>query len=117
MDDAEAIITSLMDPFAPDLDALLAELVNRPRWHQDAACRGVGTKVFFPVLVGDPGPTKEARALCASCPVTAECLQTALANPETIGNWAGTTARGRRAMRRAELPQPIPVRSKRRLAG
>jgi WhiB family redox-sensing transcriptional regulator len=73
-------------------------------------------QAFFPVVVGDPGPTKEARALCASCPVTAECLSTALANNEH-GVWAGTTARGRRAMRRAESPEPIPVRSKRRLAG
>jgi WhiB family redox-sensing transcriptional regulator len=96
---------------------LLAELVNRPAWHADAACPGVGTKAFFPVQVGDPGPTKEARALCASCPVTAECLSTALDNPETVGNWAGTSARGRKAMRKAAAPQQVPVRSPRRLAG
>ena len=78
----ESVLAWLMSHQPPDLDPLVAELVNRPAWHQDAACR----------------------------------LQTALANPETTGVWAGTTARGRRAMRRAESAQVIPVRRKRRLA-
>ena len=37
--------------------------------------------------------------LCAGCPVTAECLSAALDYPPTTARWAGTTARGRTAMR------------------
>jgi WhiB family redox-sensing transcriptional regulator len=113
----DALTVWLMTPDAPDLDAVLASLIDRPSWHREAACRGAGTAMFFPVLVGDPAPTKEARALCASCPVTAECLRAALEDPLTVGVWAGTTARGRKAMRKSSSPQIVAVRPKRRLAG
>lgn len=42
----------------------------------------------------------EKRALCCSCPVREECLHEALANPELVGMWGGTTADERRKMRR-----------------
>jgi hypothetical protein len=118
VDEAEAVLAWLMKPNAgASVGEILAELVNRPVWHADAACRGVGTATFFPVLVGDPAPTRDAKTLCASCTVTAECLSTALDDPTTVGVWAGTTARGRRAMRKAATPQQVPVQSPRRLAG
>ena len=56
MDEAEAVLAWLMKPNAgASVGEILAELVNRPVWHADAACRGVGTATFFPVQVGDPG--------------------------------------------------------------
>jgi hypothetical protein len=33
---------------APDFEVVLAELVNRPAWHRQAACRGVDPELFFP---------------------------------------------------------------------
>ena len=33
---------------APDFDVVMAELVNRPPWHRQAACRGVDPDLFFP---------------------------------------------------------------------
>ena len=106
----------LMTPHAPDIDALIAELLNRPIWHRGAACSGLGTESFFPT---SGGVTKEARAVCDSCPVSAPCLRAALEDPLTVGVWAGTSVRGRAALREAEAehPQVIPVRSHRRLAG
>jgi WhiB family transcriptional regulator, redox-sensing transcriptional regulator len=84
---------------APDLEALLAELVSRPRWHQDAACRGVGPDLFFPRR-GERW--NAAIALCEECSVRSECLASALAleDHEAQGVWGGTTGRGRRQMRR-----------------
>jgi WhiB family redox-sensing transcriptional regulator len=118
VDEAEAVLAWLLKPNAgASISEILAELVNRPAWHADAACRGVGTATFFHVSVGGPAPTRDAKSLCESCPVTAECLSTALDDPTTVGVWAGTTARGRKAMRRAATPQQVPVRSQRRLAG
>jgi WhiB family redox-sensing transcriptional regulator len=40
------------------------------------------------------------RAVCATCPVRAECLAEALADPEAVGVWAGTTVEERAALRR-----------------
>lgn len=46
-------------------------------WRDRAACRTVPTAVFFPEhFQGDVGPTGDtdiAKAVCASCPVQAEC--------------------------------------------
>jgi len=40
-----------------------------------------------------------ARAICATCPVTEDCLAYAMGDVDTVGIWAGTTGRERRAMR------------------
>lgn len=86
----------LMIPETPDVEEILAQLVNRPAWHRQAACRGMGPDPFFPM----PGEsTERARAVCETCPVTAECLDEALERP-AVGVWGGTTGRGRRVLRR-----------------
>ncbi len=97
MNDAEVVM--LMDPKAPHIDALLAELVNRPAWHRRAACRGVGVDAF---IIGQGAQYEEgSRKLCAGCPVRQECLETALAHGDTTtGLWGGTTPVERRKMRR-----------------
>lgn len=83
-------------------DLSLDELVRRPSWHRRAACRGRGTAVFFP----SPGDSlTAARAVCADCPVQAECLSTAVADPGLQGFWGGTSERDRRMIRR-DLRQP-----------
>jgi WhiB family transcriptional regulator, redox-sensing transcriptional regulator len=91
-------IEMLMDPKAPDIDALLAELVNRPAWHRNAACRGAGVGLF----IIDHGSQYEERSrdLCAGCLVRQECLKVALADGNTTGMWGGTTPTQRRQIRR-----------------
>jgi WhiB family redox-sensing transcriptional regulator len=61
-----------------------------------AQCRGEDRNLFFPSLGME---TVKARAICAVCPVTVECLDYALANMDTTGIWSGTTAQQRKAMR------------------
>lgn len=70
---------------------------GRPTWHARAACRGVGTDIFFPTR---DAPSQAWRAYCARCPVADQCLEQALDDPHTAGNWAGTTERQRNALRR-----------------
>jgi hypothetical protein len=41
-----------MTPDAPDVDVLVAELVNRPAWHREALSRAMGTDAFFPAALG-----------------------------------------------------------------
>jgi WhiB family redox-sensing transcriptional regulator len=59
----------------------------------------VDVNLFFPGT-GGAGAAAEARKVCASCPVTARCLEHAMSVPELFGVWAGTTERERQAMRR-----------------
>lgn len=48
---------------------------QEPGWRQRAACRGAPTSLWFP----DRGQTaKEARAICATCPVLESCRNWAL---------------------------------------
>jgi WhiB family transcriptional regulator, redox-sensing transcriptional regulator len=42
-------------------------------------------------------------ALCESCAVRAECLAAALADPNLLGLWGGTTGTERRALRRGAV--------------
>jgi WhiB family redox-sensing transcriptional regulator len=67
--------------------------------------------LFFPV--GSTGPAiaqlEAAKAVCATCPVSAECLQWALATGQDSGVWGGTSEEERRAMRRAVRPEQVAV--------
>lgn len=53
----------------------------RPAWWADAACRGVGARVFF------AANTARARGLCRTCPVSAACAQAG--QDEPAGVWGG----------------------------
>ena len=68
-------------------------------WRDLAACRGEDPRLFFPAT-GDP--VRQARAICAACPVRIACLRYALADPVALrhGIWGGTTPRHRREIRR-----------------
>lgn len=81
-----------------DASHLLAELVHRPAWQADAACRGLGTSKWFP---GRGEPLDPAREVCAGCPVSVECAAFAVdAGPLLVGVWSGLSDRGRRQLRR-----------------
>lgn len=66
-------------------------------WTALAACRGMDPDTFFP---GRGAPTREAKAVCARCPVKAECLKAALEERERFGIWGGFSERERRRLRR-----------------
>ena len=71
----------------------------RPSWAwQDAgACRGKDIVLFFGPD-GERQPEREvrerkAKAVCAACPVRAECLTYAVSRPEKYGTWGGRMRR------------------------
>jgi hypothetical protein len=72
---------------------VLAQYLRRPAWMADAACRGMGTDVFFP---GRGDSVALAKQTCASCPVAGDCHAYALETEATAGIWAGTSARNLR---------------------
>jgi hypothetical protein len=73
------------------------------KFPRDAACRGVDPELFFPVAEAGPVLARqvaEAKAVCARCPVRAECLEFAL-RLLPYGIAGGLTEQERRALRRA----------------
>ena len=72
-------------------------------WTEQAACRepGIDPELFFPV--GESGPAirqvAAAKAICARCPVAADCRAWALRTGEPAGIWGGTTPEERRLLR------------------
>lgn len=72
-------------------------LETPPAWTERALCAETDPEAFFPEKGGS---TREARAVCARCPVTAECLEHAIARDERFGVWGGASERERRRMRR-----------------
>jgi WhiB family redox-sensing transcriptional regulator len=78
-----------------DLDDLTEESVLG--WQDRALCAQTDPEAFFPEKGGS---TREAKRVCSSCEVRAECLEYALANDERFGIWGGLSERERRKLRR-----------------
>lgn len=66
-------------------------------WMDDALCAQTDPELFFP---HKGGPVRVARAVCARCPVQAECLNHALAGHERYGIFGGVTPMERRKLLR-----------------
>ncbi|MGI8696227.1 MAG: WhiB family transcriptional regulator [Mycobacteriales bacterium] len=71
-------------------------------WRHRALCRDEDPELFFPI--GNTGPAlsqiDEAKAVCARCPVTEECLSWALESGQDAGVWGGMSEDERRALKR-----------------
>lgn len=78
----------------------LFDLLTPPEWHRHAACKGK-TDLFFS---DDHGRTaqktnKDAKKICATCPVRVECAKSAVDNHERHGIWGGLTRDDRKELR------------------
>jgi WhiB family redox-sensing transcriptional regulator len=71
-------------------------------WHERAACRGLDTGTFYARDGQRARSLREheqrAKAICAGCPVIAECLAYALDANEPWGVWGGQTVDERHAI-------------------
>ncbi len=70
--------------------------MSAQEWRAAAACRGVDPNIFFPVRGED---TREAKAICAECPVRQACRDYAMTAGEAMGVWGALSARQRDALR------------------
>lgn len=66
-------------------------------WQADALCAQTDPEAFFPEKGGS---TRDAKRICTTCEVKAQCLDYALANDERFGIWGGLSERERRRLRR-----------------
>lgn len=70
-------------------------------WFDRAVCLGLPPDWWFPPKKG-PDTTARAKAVCAMCPVSGECLEFSMIGGRRYaeGIYGGYTAKERRTMRR-----------------
>ena len=73
------------------------EEVEELGWQDRALCAQTDPEAFFPEKGGS---TREAKRVCRSCEVRAECLEYALEHDERFGIWGGMSERERRRLKR-----------------
>jgi WhiB family redox-sensing transcriptional regulator len=83
-------LASVVDIFAVNDEGPLS-------WQDRALCAQTDPEAFFPEKGGS---TREAKKVCASCDVRAECLDYALESDERFGIWGGLSERERRKLKR-----------------
>jgi WhiB family redox-sensing transcriptional regulator len=66
-------------------------------WQSESLCAQTDPEAFFPEKGGS---TRDAKKICGSCEVRAECLEYALQNDERFGIWGGLSERERRKLRK-----------------
>ena len=86
----------MIEPNAPD---------DTPAWQFRAACRGEDASLFFAPSSFERKEDKDrrevgAKAICARCPVRADCLEYALRIREPHGVWGGLNEIERRVLLR-----------------
>jgi len=79
-------------------------------WQDRAACADMDARVFF-AADGERPPEREireakAKAICARCPVRAQCLDCALSNSIKHGIWGGLNQEERARERRHRARRP-----------
>jgi WhiB family redox-sensing transcriptional regulator len=103
------------DPSTALLQALGIPRQAEPEdcWQDEALCAQVDPEIFFPEKGGS---TKNAKEVCASCPVRFECLEYALNEDLDTGVYGGLSSnerrplhRAHRALLRAMRPEPVVV--------
>jgi WhiB family transcriptional regulator, redox-sensing transcriptional regulator len=70
---------------------------NPLAWQADSLCAQTDPEAFFPEKGGS---TRDAKKICTSCEVRAQCLEYALENDERFGIWGGLSERERRKLRK-----------------
>lgn len=66
-------------------------------WQVDALCAQTDPEAFFPEKGGS---TRDAKRICETCEVRAQCLEFALEHDERFGIWGGLSERERRKLRK-----------------
>jgi len=95
LDDLDVVVSG-----STPVDLVLVETDDLPpelAWQERALCAQTDPEAFFPEKGGS---TREAKRVCMSCEVRAECLDYALAKDERFGIWGGLSERERRRVKK-----------------
>lgn len=75
---------------------------ERPDWQKHAACAGMDVNIFFPKR-GETEKAKQAKKICASCPVVDDCREYSIELAkefDTVGIFGGLAAINRKHVMR-----------------
>lgn len=78
---------------------------NPVAWKRYASCADMDLRIFYTERGESP---REAKNVCAGCPVREECLEYALVYGEKFGIWGGKSERQRKRMRAERRGPPSP---------
>ena len=95
-------------PEVLEMLTIVVEARNERDWRDSAACKGMDPNIFF-LKRGAGSNTNEAKAVCAGCPVSEECLEVG-AN-ELSGIWGGLSARQRRDLGHSKIDFAVHYRN------
>ena len=84
-------------PLGLDIFAIGVDDAEGLAWQDRALCAQTDPEAFFPEKGGS---TREAKKVCRTCEVRAECLEYALEHDERFGIWGGLSERERRRIKR-----------------
>ena len=98
-EDHQPTATTYSDREAKEMEHLILGLLGNddPTPWAGALCAETDPEAFFPEK-GES--TREAKNICAKCPLLDTCLQYAFDNGEQYGIWGGMSAAERRAHRK-----------------
>lgn len=76
-------------------------------WRASGACLDADPDLFFPISMAGRAveQIQRAKAICARCPVRAQCLEFAHTHDAGNGIWGGTTPEERQRIRRRQQRQ------------
>lgn len=85
--------------------------IDETDWRARGACSSADPDLFFPISAHGASRRQEqrAKAVCAACPVRAECLAFAVETRQVHGVWGGLGEKELRRLRRSRrTPDGIP---------
>ncbi len=90
-----------------EITRLPGPVADRWEWQFDGSCRRTNPEMFFHPE-GERGPARrnrdiEAKRVCLTCPVIAQCRTHALAVREPYGVWGGLTEDERETVYATEM--------------
>jgi len=94
-----------------EISRLPQPIADHWEWQYEGACRTMPSEMFFHPD-GERGPRRRnrenaAKAVCASCPVIAQCRAHALAVQEPYGIWGGLSEDDRLAIIGKDTPAEV----------
>ena len=75
-------------------------------WRESAACKDDPTPDLWFVTPSDHHGIAAAKAICRRCPVAAECLAEAMADPSIVGVWGGLDEQQRARLHKERKAPP-----------
>lgn len=79
-------------------------LPTRPEWHEEAACKGMPTALFFSSADNDK---RQAVEVCSGCLVKDRCAQSQAEHGDRDGTWGGVSYEDNRQRRKSPPRKPI----------